>query len=99
MKFDSEKPDKITQRVHLQARNDLDLFVIQKTHETHSARTIKRLLFGVIHQLDAHVLTPEELERTDPEELSFTWVIARQARLYYWNEEASPSLQIQSDRN
>jgi predicted nucleotidyltransferase len=84
-----------------QARSDLDLFVIKKRHDTHSARTIMRLLFGIIHPLDVHVFTPEEFEDTVYEELSFTWVIARQARLYYWNEEARslvPSLQFQSDR-
>ena len=82
-------------------RSDLDLFVIKKAQETHSARTIKRQLFGVVHPLDVHVFTPEEFEDTVYEELSFTWVIARQARLYYWDEEARnlvPSLRIQSDR-
>jgi predicted nucleotidyltransferase len=76
-------------------RSDLDLFVIKQTHDVHAARVVKRLLFGVIHPVDAHVFTPDEFEDTVHEELSFTWVIARQARLYYWSQEAAkmvPSL-------
>lgn len=76
-------------------RSDLDLFVIKQTHDGHAVRVLKRLLFGVIHPVDAHVFTPEEFEETAYEELSFTWVIARQARLYYWSHEAAimvPSL-------
>ncbi|HEX7700324.1 MAG TPA: hypothetical protein VF403_06380, partial [Kofleriaceae bacterium] len=58
-------------------------------------KAIVRLLFGVLHPLDVHVFTPEEFEETVREELSFTWVIARQARIYYWDvvaETAMPSL-------
>ena len=76
-------------------RSDLDLFVIKPTHEPCTARAVKRLLFGVIHPVDVHVFTPEEFEDTVYEELSFTWVIARQARLYHWTEQAKrlvPSL-------
>jgi predicted nucleotidyltransferase len=71
-------------------RSDLDLFVIKETPESPAARVraVKRLLFGVFHPLDVHVFTPDEFEDTVFEELSFTWVIARQARLYHWTEEA-----------
>jgi predicted nucleotidyltransferase len=76
-------------------KSDLDLFVIKQTYDPHAARAVKRLLFGVIHPVDAHVFTPDEFEDTVHEELSFAWVIARQARLYYWTHEAAnlvPSL-------
>lgn len=78
--------------------SDLDLFVIQRSTLPDSARrrAIHRLLFGVMHPLDVHVFTPEEFEADAREELSFAWVIARQARLYYWTTEAAvlvPALQ------
>ena len=78
-------------------RSDLDLFVIKEAPERPAARAraVQRLLFGVLRRLDVHVFTPEEFEDTVYEELSFTWVIARQARLYHWTEEAKrlvPSL-------
>jgi predicted nucleotidyltransferase len=76
-------------------RSDLDLFVIKQTPDSRAAKIVRRLLFDVIHPVDAHVFTPEEFEDTVHEELSFTWVIARQARLYYWTQEAAnlvPSL-------
>lgn len=71
-------------------RSDLDLFVIKETLEAPAARArvVQRLLFGVFHPLDVHVFTSEEFEGTVYEELSFTWVIARQARLYHLAEEA-----------
>jgi predicted nucleotidyltransferase len=77
--------------------SDLDLFVIKQTPENPAARTrvVQRLLFGTFYPLDVHVFTPEEFEDTVYEELSFTWVIARQARLYHWTDEAKrlvPSL-------
>lgn len=79
------------------SRSDLDLFVIKHTPELPLVRrkAISRLLFGVLHPIDAHVFTPEEFEGTVGEVLSFTWVIARQARIYYWREgaeRATPSL-------
>jgi predicted nucleotidyltransferase len=76
-------------------RSDLDLFVIKQAHDPRAAKIVRRLLFDVIHPVDAHVFTPEEFEDTVYEELSFTWVIARQARLYYWTQKAAslvPSL-------
>lgn len=78
-------------------RSDLDLFVIQCTAQRPSARRrgVLRHLSGVLHPLDAHVFTPEEFEAAAQENLSFAWVIARQARLYHWTEEAArgvPSL-------
>lgn len=78
-------------------RSDLDLFVIRESYERPEARAraVQRLLFGVLHPLDVHVFTPEEYEETAYEALSFTWVIARQARLYHWTDAAArlvPSL-------
>ncbi|SRR5437870_1413077 len=78
-------------------RSDLDLFVIQQTSEPPEARVrlIRRLLFGVLHPIDVHVFTPEEFEESVDEELSFTWVIVRQACFYHWTEDAArlvPSL-------
>jgi hypothetical protein len=78
-------------------RNDLDLLVIKDAPEPPAARAraVQRLLFGVFHRLDVHVFTPEEFEDAVHEELSFAWFIAKQARLYYWTEEAGrqvPSL-------
>jgi predicted nucleotidyltransferase len=78
-------------------KSDLDLFVIKSTVERSSARrrAVQRLLFNVLHPLDVHVFTPEEFEETAKEELSFTWIIARQAHVYYWKagcEHLVPSL-------
>jgi predicted nucleotidyltransferase len=77
--------------------SDLDLFVIKETAEHPDARrrAVQRMLFGVLCPLDVHVFTPREFEETVHEELSFTWVIARQARIYHWAKEATqrvPSL-------
>lgn len=71
--------------------SDLDLFVIQRTALPNAARrrAIYRHLCGVMHPLDVHVFTPEEFEADAREELSFAWVIARQACLYHWTEEAA----------
>ncbi len=82
-------------------RSDLDLFAIKETPLPSGARTraVHRLLHGVLHPLDVHVFTPAEFEETVYEELSFTWVIVRQARLYHWTKEAErliPSLQLTS---
>ena len=70
-------------------KSDLDLFVIKETSESPKARmrTVRRILFGVLHPLDIHIFTPQEFEETVYEELSFTWVIVRQAHLYYWRKE------------
>ena len=67
-------------------RSDLDLFVIKEISEAPPARArgVQRVLFGILHPLDVHVFTAGEFEGTVYEELSFTWVIARQARLYHW---------------
>ena len=78
-------------------QSDLDLFVIRNStgQLLVTERTIRRILFGVLHPLDIHVFTPEGFEETAYEPLSFTWVIARQARLYYATNEAKrmvPSL-------
>jgi predicted nucleotidyltransferase len=78
-------------------KSDLDLVVIAKTRGDRAARAlaVKRLLFGVLHPLDVFVFTPEEFEEAAYEELSFVWVIVKQARLYFWAEGASeliPSL-------
>lgn len=70
--------------------SDLDILVIKQTPESASARrrAVRRLLFGVLTALDIHVFAPEEFEEAACEELSFEWIIARQAQLYYWSEEA-----------
>lgn len=78
-------------------RSDLDLFVIRRNHGALAvdARAVHRLLFGVLYPLDVHVFTPAEFEESAYEYQSFTWVIARQARLYHWDgeaEQAVPSL-------
>jgi predicted nucleotidyltransferase len=78
-------------------RSDLDLFVIKHRAGQQDARrqAIRRLLFVVLHPVDVQVFTPEEFESTVYERLSFAWVIAGQARLYHWTEEATslvPSL-------
>lgn len=77
--------------------SDLDLFVIRETREAREvrARAVRRLLFGVLYPLDVHVFTPAEFEEAVYEVQSFPWVIVRQARMYYWTEEATrmvPSL-------
>jgi hypothetical protein len=78
-------------------RSDLDLFVIQGSYEApeRRARHVHSALFGILHPLDIHVFTPEEFEETAYKWLSFTWVIAQQARIYHWTASASrrvPSL-------
>lgn len=79
------------------ASSDLDLFVVKATRESAGARrrAVGRLLFGVMHPLDLHVFTPEQFQATVDEYLSFEWVIARQARIYHWSQDADrlvPSL-------
>jgi predicted nucleotidyltransferase len=77
-------------------RSDLDLFVIKQTTTPPDARrrAVQRLLFPVLHPLDVHVFTPEEFEESAREELSFAWVIVRQARIYYSSPEASQLLRV-----
>lgn len=84
--------------------SDLDLFVILRTPLAKSARrrSICRHLFGVMHPLDVHVFTPEEFEADAREELSFAWIIAKQARVYYWTAEAVvqvPALRVAAKSN
>jgi predicted nucleotidyltransferase len=78
-------------------KSDLDLFVIKRISQRPEAtvRAVRRLLVGVFHPMDIRVFTAYEFEGTVYEYLSFTWVVARQARLYHWTEEAAflvPSL-------
>ena len=65
--------------------SDLDVFVIKRTPEPRAAKryAVLRQIIGVLHPLDVHVFTPEELEEEAREELSFAWVIVRQARILY----------------
>jgi uncharacterized protein len=83
--------------------SDLDIFAIKETIESPSRRrhAVRSLLFGVMTPLDVHVFTPQEFEETAYEELSFTWIIARQARLHHSCEEARqrvPSLFLHTER-
>jgi predicted nucleotidyltransferase len=78
-------------------KSDLDLFVIKSRVERGASRrrAVGRLLFATLHPLDVHVFTPQEFEETVNEELSFTWIIARQARVYHWDpgaDQVVPSL-------
>jgi len=76
------------------ADSDLDLFVIKDSVERPAMRrrAVRMLLHEIIHPLDIHVFTPAEFEETVYEYQSFTWVVARQARLYYWSDEAARRL-------
>jgi hypothetical protein len=71
--------------------SDLDLFMIKDTVESPAAgrRLVQRLLFGVLYPIDAHVFTPEEFEESAYHENSFTWIVARRARLYHWSAAAA----------
>jgi hypothetical protein len=70
-------------------RSDLDLFIIKRSmRSVATARAFRRLLFDVLHPIDIHVFTAEEFEESVYRYLSFTWVIARQACVYYWTEDA-----------
>jgi predicted nucleotidyltransferase len=75
-------------------RSDLDLFVIRRPSGAPpaDARVVRRLLFDVLHPLDVLVFTPDEFEDSAHEYQSFTWVIARQARLYHWDPEAGAAV-------
>jgi uncharacterized protein len=79
------------------ARSDLDLFVIKMTAESAARRRriVKSLLTDVFYPLDIHVFTPEEFEASVNDEMSFIWMIAKQAAIYHWAEGATahiPSL-------
>ena len=81
--------------------SDLDLFVIKETADlpVARARAVRRILFGVLYPVDIHVFSPGEFEESAYEELSFAWLIARQARLYHWATEAGqavPSLRARA---
>jgi predicted nucleotidyltransferase len=66
-------------------KSDLDVFVIKRTAEHPSARrrAVLRFLVGVLHPLDVHVFTPEEFAEEALKELSFVWIIVRQARILH----------------
>src|ERR1035438_2405033 len=78
------------------SHSDLDLFIIKRgSRSAATARAFRCLLFDVLHPVDLHVFTAEEFEESVYRYLSFTWVIARQARVYYWTDDAGrfvPSL-------
>jgi predicted nucleotidyltransferase len=65
--------------------SDLDLFVIKETACALELRAaeVRQNLFGILHPLDIHVFTAEEWEDEVYKELSFPWIVARQARLYH----------------
>src|SRR6266700_2748318 len=68
-----------------QEKSDLDIFVVKRTAEHPSARrrAALRCLVGIFQPLDVHVFTPEEFEEEAPKELSFVWIIVRQARILH----------------
>jgi predicted nucleotidyltransferase len=70
--------------------SDLDLVIVKETGESPAARrrNIHRLLFGFLYPVDAPVYTPREFEDAAHQEMSFPWVIARQARIYHWTADA-----------
>ncbi len=75
--------------------SDLDLFVIQAAsglRRKERRRVAMRPLLAVMNPLDVHVFTPEEFELEALETLSFAWVIARQARIYLWTDDARERL-------
>jgi predicted nucleotidyltransferase len=71
-------------------RSDLDLFVIKEGREPHGMRqhAVRRQLFHVLQRVDIQVFSPTEFEEAARERMSFAWIIVRQARIYYWTEEA-----------
>jgi hypothetical protein len=73
-----------------QDQSDLDLLVIheQSTGAPLHRRAVRRHLPGVRLPLDIHVFTPKEFERRALEYLSLEWIILRQAKLYYWRDDA-----------
>ena len=77
-------------------QSDLDLFIVRREGGAPAhAHVVHRLLFDVLHPLDVLVFTPAEFEESAYAYQSFTWVIARQARLYHWDgaaDQAIPSL-------
>ena len=82
---------------HAHPGSNLDVFVIQHTRLPAAQRRAAALrpLFGVLHPVDVVVFTPAEFADGIQEKLSFVWVVARQARLYHWTEQAArlvPSL-------
>jgi len=76
--------------------SDLDLFVIKAgTGSCATTRHFRCLLSDVLHPLDLHVFTAEQFEASAYRRFSFTWVLARHARIYHWTEAAErliPSL-------
>jgi predicted nucleotidyltransferase len=75
-------------------RSDLDVFVVKRTPEPRQARRyhVLRHLVGVLHPLDVHVFTPEELEEEAREKLSFAWIVVRQARILHPTREEAMAL-------
>jgi predicted nucleotidyltransferase len=65
--------------------SDLDLFIVKDTASVPELRAaeVRQNLFGILHPLDIHVFTAEEWEDEVYKELSFPWILARQARLYH----------------
>lgn len=71
-------------------KSDVDLFVIREDGDRAplTERAIRRLLPHVLTKLDIHVFTATEFERRLLQPYSFEWIIAQQARLYYWRDNA-----------
>lgn len=71
-------------------RSDLDLLVIHKRTNGAPLRAaaVRKHLRSVLWPLDIHVFTPPEFESRALEYLSFEWIIAQQAKIYYWRADA-----------
>ena len=70
--------------------SDLDLFIIKKSlgDGPASERSVRHAILSVLHPIDVVVVTAEKFEESVYEYMSFAWVIAKQARLYHWSNEA-----------
>lgn len=69
----------------LQAKSDLDLFVIKDTHLPMSQRDleIRPFLSNLLIGVDVHVYTPEEVEEYGAEEYSFVHSVMKTGRVIY----------------
>jgi uncharacterized protein len=81
------------------AGSDLDIVVIKDVSEAQIIRgqRVRRLLFDVLGPLDIHVFIPDEFEAAAQVPQSFEWIIARQARMLFFettSRRSIPSLSL-----